>query len=117
MKLRTIALSLVLMAASAFAADIDGKWAGNLDFGGNTVPISFSFKADGAKLEGSSTGPDGSEIKFTDGKVDGNKISFSQTIDFGMPITIAYTGVLSGGELKLHADFAGMPLDFVLKKG
>ena len=33
-----------------------------------------------------------------------------------MTIDIAYTGVVSPTELKLTADVAGMPLEFVVKK-
>jgi len=117
MKMRTLVLSLVLMAASAFAADIDGKWAGSIDTPNGAIQISFTFKADGAKLEGTTVGPDGMTTKIADGKVDGNKISFSQTLDFGgMPITIPYKGVITGAELKLSADFGGMPFEFTLKK-
>jgi hypothetical protein len=117
MKVRLFLAGFVLMAASAFAADIDGKWSGNVDTPGGAIPIGFALKADGAALTGTMTGPDGAELKIADGKVDGNKVSFNVTIDFGgMPITLAYTGVVSGSDLKLTADFGGMPLEMALKK-
>ncbi len=115
--MRTFLLALILTAASAFAADIDGKWSGSLDTPGGAVEIAFSFKADGTALAGTTTGPDGMESKISDGKIDGNKLSFNVTIDFGgMPITIAYTGEVSGANLKLVLDFAGMPFEMALKK-
>ncbi len=90
------------MAASAFAADIDGKWAGSLDSPNGPITIGFTFKADGAALTGTTTGPDGMETKISNGKIEGNKISFDVAIDFGgMPFTISYTGVLSGASLAL----------------
>ena len=117
MKLRSLLLGLVLMAASAFAADIDGKWAGSLDTPNGAVTVAFNFKADGTTLTGTTTGPDGAESKIADGKVNGNKVSFNVTIDFGgMPFTIAYTGEVSGANLKLTLDFAGMPFEIALKK-
>jgi hypothetical protein len=118
MKLKTLALALVLAAAPAFAADIDGKWTGSIDTPGGAMTIAYTFKSDGATLTGSSLGPDGSPLPIKNGKVDGNKISFAQDIDFGQgPITFNYTGVVSPTELKLHSVFMDMPIDFALKKG
>ena len=118
MKIRALACALLLSAAPAFAADIDGKWTGSLDTPNGSFMLNYSFKADGAKLSGSTVnGMDGSQIPLKNGKIDGNMISFSLDLDFGQgPVTFNYTGVLAAGELKLHSDFMGMPIDFTLKK-
>jgi hypothetical protein len=117
MKLPTTILATLLLAASAFAADVDGKWAGTLNTPNGDVPVSFTFKADADKLSGSSTGPDGNEVKIADGKVDGKNITFSLTVDFGgMPLTLNYKGVVEKDQIKLTLDFGGMPFDFVVKK-
>lgn len=117
MKLRNLVLGFVLLAASAFAADIDGKWKGNIDTPMGPVEVGFSFKADGATLTGTTTGPDGMEVKITNGKIDGTKVAFDVEIDFGgMPFTINYTGELKGTDLALKAEFFGMPLEIAAKK-
>lgn len=117
MKLRLVFASFVLMAASAFAADIDGKWSGNLETPNGPIAIGYDFKSEGATLTGTTTGPDGATVKISDGKIDGNKVSFTVTVDFGgMPVTISYTGEVSGANLKLVLDFAGMPFEMALKK-
>jgi hypothetical protein len=117
MKFRNLALGFVLLAASAFAADIDGKWSGSIDSPNGAVQIAFTFKADGATLTGTTTGPDGMEVKIDKGKIDGNNISFEVTIDFGgMPFTVPYTGVLNGENLALKAEFFGMPFEIAVKK-
>ncbi len=117
MNMRLALAGLVLMAASAFAADIDGKWAGNIDTPNGAIAVGYSFKADGAALTGTMTGPDGAELKIADGKIEGNKVSFNVTIDFGgMPFTLAYTGEVSGANLKLTMDFGGMPIEMALKR-
>ena len=114
LRLLTIAL---LLAAPIFAADIDGKWTGNIDAGAGPMPVVYNFKAEGATLTGSTTGPDGMEIKISDGKIEGNNISFTLNLDFGgMPFSLACKGVLSGSDLKMSMDFAGMPFEFALKK-
>ena len=117
MKIRMLALGLLLAASPAFAADIDGSWTGSLDTPNGAVEIKFSFKADGDKLTGSSTGPDGMMLAIRDGKIMGGTLSFAQDVDFGgQALTFNYTGTLAGGELKLHTDINGQALDFALKK-
>jgi hypothetical protein len=104
------------LACSAWAADIDGKWTGSLATPGGDFPQNYTFKADGAKLNGSYDVM-GMEIKLTDGKIDGDNFSFTLTLDFGgMPFTIMYKGVVVKGEIKLTGDFMGMPLEIALKK-
>jgi opacity protein-like surface antigen len=106
-----------LLAAPAFAADIDGKWTGSIDGPGGPIQLVYDFMADGATLSGSTTGPDGMEIKIANGKIDGNNISFTLNLDFGgQAMSMAVTGVLNGSDLKLTMDFGGMPLEFSLKK-
>jgi len=108
---------LLLLAVSAFGADVDGKWTGTFTTPNGDVPVGFTFKADGPKLEGSTTGPDGAEVKIADGKVDGCNVSFSVTFDFGgMPFTMAYKGVVAKDQIKLTIDIFGMPAELLVKK-
>lgn len=116
MRLLTLATGFLLLAVSAFAADVDGKWTGSISTPNGDFPQTFNFKANGPALTGSLEFMPGMEIPIADGKVDGNNISFSVTLDFGMPFKLTYTGVVSGTELKVKADAAGMPFEFVLKK-
>jgi hypothetical protein len=117
MSIRALAVGLLLVAAPAFAADLDGKWTGKIDTPNGPVDLAYQLKADGKTLTGTTTGPDGSPIPLKDGKIDGNKIAFTLTFSFGAdPVTFNYTGVLAGNELKLHSEFMGMPIDFTLTK-
>ena len=111
------ALVLMLVAVPARAADVDGKWTGSLDTPMGAVQVGFNFKADGATLTGSTTGPDGSEIAIKNGKVDGDKISFLVSIDFGgMSLDLNYTGVVKTDSVDFTLDVMGMPFNFVVKK-
>lgn len=116
MKIRALALALVLASVPAFAADVDGKWTGSIDTPNGPVEINYTFKADGTTLTGSTATP-GGDIPIKDGKINGTKVSFSLTLDFGQgPTTFNYTGEVSPKEMKLHSEFMGMPIDFTLKK-
>src|ERR1041385_2119678 len=101
MKIFTLVAGLVLMGASMVAHDLDGKWSGTMTTPGGDAPVSLTLKVDGAKVTGTTPGPDGATIAIADGKIDGNNITFSVTIDFGgMPIMLNYKGVMSGTEIK-----------------
>ena len=117
MKIRTWALVLLLAAAPAFAGEVDGKWTGSVDSPNGPFQVNYQFKTEGNKVTGVAIGPDGSTLPFKNVKLDGHKISFSLDIDFGQgPTTFNYTGVISGGEMKIHSEFMGMPIDFSVKK-
>jgi len=104
-------MTILLVASCALmAADVSGKWTYEQPGrnGNPGRPTTITLKADGAKLTGSIPGfgrggdtpPPPTEI--SDGKVDGNNISFTVKREFqGTAMVIKYEGVLTGDELKL----------------
>ena len=117
MRFRSLVIGLLLLAVSAFAADVDGKWSGTVQTPMGDFPMAFTFKADGAKLTGSMTGMDGMETPIAEGKVDGNNISYSVTLNFGEEFKLSFKGVVAGNQIKLSGDANGMPFDLVVTKG
>ena len=108
---------VLFAAAPVLAHDVDGKWTGTVSTPMGDIPVAYEFKADGATLTGSTTGPDGGQVPIKDGKVEGNSISFGVTLDFGgMPLELSYKGIVSGNEIKITGEFAGMPFEFTVKK-
>jgi hypothetical protein len=105
---------------SAFGADLTGKWKGSMPGrDGNAREISFQFKADGAKLTGSMMGPMGNEVEISEGKVDGQDVSFKVVLEFnGNTMSLNYTGKLEGDDLKLKMQREGAPraMEMMLKK-
>ena len=117
MKTQVLLLLALLVAAPALADPVDGKWAGTLATPNGDVTLAFQFKADGATLTGSTSGPDGSQLPIKNGRINGDKIAFEIAVDFGgMPVELSYTGVVSPAEIKMTGEFAGMPFEFVVKK-
>ena len=56
-------------------------------------------------------------VAIKNGKVDGDKISFTVDLDFGgMAFTLSYTGVVAADQIKITGDFMGMPFEYVVKK-
>ena len=110
-------LVVVLTAVPARAADVDGKWTGSLDTPMGAVNVNFNFKADGGTLNGTMSGPDGGDIALKNGKVDGDKISFVVSLDFGgMAFDLNYTGVVAKDNIALKIDIMGMEMAFTVKK-
>ena len=107
-KLLFVTTILLVVAFAAFAADVSGKWVYEQPGrgGGDPVKVTVTLKASGSSLSGSVSRPgrDGNvmETAITDGKVDGNNVTFKTSQQFGgNAITIDYSGTLSGDELKL----------------
>lgn len=89
---------LGLFTVSASAADATGKWVADVQGpNGNTMHQTFDLKADGSTLTGSVSSPRG-DAPITDGKVDGNNISFTVVRNYnGNEFKIMHTGVVSDG--------------------
>lgn len=99
MKILTLIAVVLLIAGYAFAASIDGRWTGSFEAEGfGTLPLGYDFKADGDKLTGTADDMDG-PVSITNGKIEGNNISFEYSISMGMSFKVK--GVLSGDKLKL----------------
>lgn len=117
MRLVVAMLSLVL---AAMGADVSGTWKGSVPGrDGNTREISFQFKADGGKLTGSMLGPMGNEVDISEGKVDGQDLSFKVVLELnGSAVSLNYTGKLDGDDLKLKMQREGAPraMEMMLKK-
>ena len=104
----TILIAL-LWTGAAWATDVTGKWSGQMAApgGGEGFDISFTFKQDGAKLTGTVQGPQGDPIEISEGKVDGDKISFVVKIEMNGGMKITHDGTISGDEIKLNSKVEG----------
>ncbi len=123
MKTKSILLTgaaFLLSLVSAFAADLTGKWTGEMEGRNGTRTVTFNLKSDGSSLTGSSVGPGGREIPIADGKVDGDNVSFSTTFEMqGNTVKSLYTGTASAAEMKLKVQREGgngQARDLTLKK-
>jgi len=96
-----IAAMAVLLAMTASAADVAGKWVGEMPTrNGQTRETTFDLKAAGDKLTGTMSGPQG-DIAIQDGKISGNDISFKVSFDAGgNTIVIMFNGVVSADQIK-----------------
>ena len=123
--MKTIFLTALLgiFALVASAADVTGKWTAEVPGrGGNTATNTFVFKVDGAKLTGTMDGGRGGPVEISEGKVDGDNVSFLVVRTFNdQTFKIAFKGKVSGSEIKFTRTIEGMdnapaPTEFTAKK-
>lgn len=116
-KLTLAVMFVALGTVSALAADFNGKWTGDVTTPRGTQTLTFEFKVDGAALTGKITTPRGT-TDITNGKVDGDNISFDQVMNFnGNEFKINYTGKADGDTIKFTRKMGDMgSSDFVAKK-
>ena len=106
-KFGTVVLFL-LFAAAAWAADVTGTWKGDSQGpDGNTFTLTYTFKQDGAKLTGTALGPMGDSLPIENGKVDGDKISFSVKLDVNGGMDFSSDGTIKGDEITLKTKVEG----------
>ncbi len=105
----SLLLSLLVLVALAAAADVTGKWVAQVPGrDGQMREVTFNLKADGNTLTGTVTTPRG-ETEISDGKINGDEISFSQVMQFGeRKMTMLYKGKVSGDEIKFTRQVEGM---------
>ena len=118
MKFRLILLSCAL-ALAAFAADVTGKWTYEMQGRNGAMTGTINLKADGSALTGTVSGR-GGETEISDGKIDGDTVSFSVVREFnGNKMTMKYTGTVSGEGIKFKVQSEGSDRparEFVAKK-
>jgi hypothetical protein len=128
-KLLFVTTILLVLAISAFAADVNGKYvyeqAGRQ--GGNPTKVTITLKTEGGKLTGnvSRPGRDGNamETPITEGTITGDNIAFKTSQDMGgNTIVTSYAGTVAGDEIKLKVTRPGrgggdpVTTDYVAKK-
>jgi hypothetical protein len=96
--LRTVSL-MALAAVVAFAADVTGSWTARIGPpDGDGFELTYVLKQSGATLTGTIAGPQGDPLDITEGKVEGDNVSFNVAFNDN---TFKYTGVVAGDEIKM----------------
>ncbi|MBE2214383.1 MAG: hypothetical protein IAE82_10970 [Opitutaceae bacterium] len=107
MKIRTI-LTLALAIASpllAAAADLAGRWTSRFDSQIGEQNYIYVFASENGQLSGTATYEHSmgkGDVKLKDIKLDGEKVSFTETLDMGgNALVITYTGKVEGDTMTL----------------
>lgn len=119
---RTIASVLIaalalLVQPTLRAADITGTWKATFDTPIGTQNYTYEFKVSGNQLTGKVKSDNG-ESEMKNGKVDGDKVSFVETLTImGMTLEVTYAGtVTSDDEIKFTRDVGGFANEELVAK-
>lgn len=79
--------------------DVSGRWAATFVSQVGEQVYTYEFVVKGTTLTGTAKGSLTGETKITDGKVDGDSITFTENATYeGMMITFAYKGKITSGD-------------------
>ena len=110
---RCVAVAAVVMVApwsvALRAADPSGRWAATFMTQVGEQVYTYDFNVKGTALTGTAKGSLTGETKITDGKIDGDTITFVENANYqGMMITFTYTGKMtSADQLELSREVMG----------
>jgi hypothetical protein len=107
-------LAVLAIAATAFAADVNGKWVGSVDTPNGPIELTYEFKADGETLTGSVTSAMGT-VALSNGKIAGETLTYDVEIDTGK-ITHEATVNADGTEITVRATGDWGIAEYVVKK-
>ena len=110
--------ALTGIASLAFGADAGGTWTASFDTQVGKQEYTYVLQVKGSALTGTAKGNLINDSVLSDGKVDGNKISFVEKGTYmGMPLSFNYTGELVGDEIHFKRELMGfMPEEFDAKR-
>jgi len=98
------ATALLTLLASAWAADVTGKWTAKAQ----GADITLTFKVDGTTLTGTVDNTQAGPTDIKEGKVEGDDISFYVVRSMGeTQIKISWKGKIAGDEIKFKRQVEG----------
>jgi hypothetical protein len=115
-----LGLALALLPLLVLAADppnISGTWTASFDTQIGKQDYTYTFLVKGSQLSGRAKSANG-DTEITEGKVDGNKVSFVENLSFqGMPLRVVYSGtVTSADQIDFTRDVAGVAMEKLTAK-
>jgi enterochelin esterase-like enzyme len=123
MKNPIILLSLAALPLSLLAADVTGTWKSEFDSQIGVQKYTYTLKQDGTNLTGKASSEIGDQKRESDlkeGKVDGDKVSFVEMMNFqDNEIRITYTGKInatSDNEIKFKREVGEFATEDVVAK-
>ena len=100
--------AMAVFSMSALAADVSGTWKGTAETENGTLERTFVFKVEGDKLTGETTSNFMGKSTIENGKVEGDKLSFTINVRFqDNDMKLDYKGELKGEDLILKVEVPG----------
>jgi enterochelin esterase-like enzyme len=112
--------ALLALPSTALAADVSGTWKSEFDSQIGRQKYTYTLKQEDDKLTGkanSEINDQKRETPLSEGKVDGDKVSFVEMLNFnGNDIRIAYSGTISSNEMNLTREVGTFAKEEIILK-
>ena len=103
--MKWLLILIAVFAAPALAADVSGTWKATAEGPNGSMERTFVFKVDGSKVTGETTSSIFGKSTITDGKVDGDNVTFTITVKFqDNEMKLNYKGKANGNEIKFTVE-------------
>ena len=110
-------LAVLAISVCAWAADISGNWKATAEGPNGTMERTFTFKVDGNKVTGETTSSMLGKSTITDGRIEGDTVTFSIKANFGdNEMKLDYKGKISGDQIKFTSTAGGQSFEWVAKR-
>jgi len=120
MKTQITLLTLAALPWAGFAADVTSMWKAEFDSQIGLQKYTYTLKQDGTNLTGkanSEVNDQKREAELKEGKVDGDKVSFVEMLNFqGNDIRISYRGAILSNEMKLTREVGTFAKEEIVAK-
>jgi enterochelin esterase-like enzyme len=120
MKTPITLLTLLALSLAARAGDVTGTWKAEFDSQIGLQKYTYTLKQNGTNLTGkasSEVNDQKREAELTEGKVNGNRISFVELLNFqGNDLHITYTGAILTNEMKLTREVGTFAKEEIVAK-
>lgn len=107
-------VAALAVAATAYAADVTGKWVGSVDTPNGPIELTYDFKASGETLTGTVTSAMGT-VELSNGKIAGDALTYDVQIEAGK-ITHEAKINAEGTEIAVKATGEWGTAEYVVKK-
>ena len=108
-KLLFVIAILCVLTFAVMAADVTGKWTWEQQGQNGATTTTLTLKADGGKLTGTMDAGRGGPTEISDGKVDGNSISFTVKRNMrGTDVVTPYKGIVNDSGDSMKIEFSRM---------
>jgi hypothetical protein len=106
--MKRLIVLLAMFAAAALAADINGTWKATAEGPNGSMERTFIFKVEGSKVTGETTSAMMGKSTITDGKIDGDSVTFTITGKLGdNEMKLNYTGKIKDNEIVFESSAGG----------
>jgi hypothetical protein len=115
---QSILAAIVVFNSLAQGTGVAGTWTASFDTQVGKQEYTYTFKVEGGALTGTAKGNLVTDSTLSDGKIDGNTITFVEKGSYmGMPLEFKYSGEIAGNEIKFKRELMGFPAEeFVAKR-